>query len=80
MQFCRSGADKLQYLRLSVAGVWAVRASHARVNHVWSMSHIIHPGVVDAKVGYFGVKSTKVYREQMGTKPAKSRSPWPPVC
>ena len=33
-----------------------------------------HPGVVDAKVGYFGVKSTKVYRVQMGTKSAKSRS------
>jgi hypothetical protein len=33
-----------------------------------------HPGVVDAKVGYFGIKSTKVYRVQMGTKPAKSRS------
>jgi len=29
--------------------------------------------LVDAKVGYFGVKSTKVYRIQMGTKPAKSR-------
>ena len=25
-------------------------------------------GVLDAKVGYFGVKSTKVLREQMGTK------------
>ena len=30
-----------------------------------------HPGVVATKVGYFGVKSTKVYRVQMGTKPAK---------
>ena len=30
-----------------------------------------HPGVLVAKVGYFGVKSAKVYRVQMGTKPAK---------
>ena len=32
-----------------------------------------HPGVpvLDAEVGYFGVKSAKVYRVQMGTKPAK---------
>ena len=30
-----------------------------------------HPGVLVAKVGYFGVKSTKVCRAQMGTKPAK---------
>jgi hypothetical protein len=30
-----------------------------------------HPGVLDAKEGYFGVKSAKVYRIQMGTKPAK---------
>jgi hypothetical protein len=30
-----------------------------------------HPGVLVAKVGYFGVKSTKVHRVQMGTKPAK---------
>jgi hypothetical protein len=27
--------------------------------------------VLVAKVGYFGVKSAKVYRVQMGTKPAK---------
>jgi hypothetical protein len=36
----------------------------------------VHPGVLVgrvlvAKVGYFGVKSTKVHRVQMGTKPAK---------
>jgi len=30
-----------------------------------------HPGELVAKVGYFGVKSTKVHRVQMGTKPAK---------
>jgi hypothetical protein len=30
-----------------------------------------HSGELDAKVGYFGVKSAKVYRVQMGTKPAK---------
>ena len=30
-----------------------------------------HPGVLATKVGYFGVKSTKVHRVQMGTKPAK---------
>ena len=30
-----------------------------------------HPGELVAKVGYFGVKSTKVCRAQMGTKPAK---------
>ena len=30
-----------------------------------------HPGVLVAKVGYFGVKSAKVHPEQMGTKPAK---------
>jgi hypothetical protein len=30
-----------------------------------------HPGVLVAKVGYFGVKSAKVCRAQMGTKPAK---------
>ena len=30
-----------------------------------------HPGVLVAKVGYFGVKSAKVCRVQMGTKPAK---------
>ena len=30
-----------------------------------------HPGVLDAKVGYFGVKSAKVQQLQMGTKPAK---------
>ena len=29
-----------------------------------------HPGVLVAKVGYFGVKSAKVLREQMGTTPA----------
>ena len=32
---------------------------------------IIHPGELVAKVGYFGVKSAKVCRAQMGTKPAK---------
>ena len=31
----------------------------------------MHPGELVAKVGYFGVKSTKVHRVQMGTKPAK---------
>jgi hypothetical protein len=31
----------------------------------------MHPGVLAAKVGYFGVKSAKVCRAQMGTKPAK---------
>ena len=31
----------------------------------------MHPGVLVAKVGYFGVKSAKVCRAQMGTKPAK---------
>ena len=30
-----------------------------------------HPGVLVAKVGYFGVKSAKVHLVQMGTKPAK---------
>ena len=30
-----------------------------------------HPGELVAKVGYFGVKSTKVHRVQMGTKPAE---------
>ena len=30
-----------------------------------------HPGELVAKVGYFGVKSAKVCRAQMGTKPAK---------
>jgi len=35
---------------------------------------VFHPGVLATKVGYFGVKSTKVYQVQMGTKPAKSRS------
>jgi hypothetical protein len=34
---------------------------------------VFHPGVLATKVGYFGVKSTKVYQVQMGTKPAKSR-------
>ena len=33
-------------------------------------SHL-HPGVLVAKVRYFGVKSAKVLLEQMGTKPAK---------
>ena len=32
---------------------------------------IDHPGVLVAKVGYFGVKSAKVPPGQMGTKPAK---------
>ena len=31
----------------------------------------LQPGELVAKVGYFGVKSAKVYRVQMGTKPAK---------
>ena len=31
----------------------------------------VHPGVLVAKVRYFGVKSAKVLLEQMGTKPAK---------
>jgi hypothetical protein len=30
-----------------------------------------HPGELATKVGYFGVKSAKVCRAQMGTKPAK---------
>ena len=30
-----------------------------------------HGGELATKVGYFGVKSTNVLREQMGTKPAK---------
>ena len=30
-----------------------------------------HPGVLDAKVGYFDPKSAKVLPEQIGTKPAK---------
>jgi hypothetical protein len=30
-----------------------------------------HPGELVAKEGYFGVKSAKVCRAQMGTKPAK---------
>ena len=30
-----------------------------------------HPGVLDAKVGYFDPKSAKVLLEQIGTKPAK---------
>ena len=48
-----------------------VACSHS-INHIPIVQR--HPGVVDAKVGYFGVKSTKVYRVQMGTKPAKGRS------
>jgi hypothetical protein len=32
---------------------------------------LFHPGELVAKVGYFGVKSAKVCRAQMGTKPAK---------
>jgi hypothetical protein len=35
------------------------------------MKNVNHPGVLATKVRYFGVKSTKVYRVQMGTKPAK---------
>ena len=31
----------------------------------------MHGGVLATKVGYFGVKSANVLREQMGTKPAK---------
>ena len=31
----------------------------------------VHPGVLVAKVGYFGVKYAKVHLVQMGTKPAK---------
>ena len=31
-----------------------------------------HPGVLVAKVGYFGVKSTKVHRVQMGTNWAQN--------
>ena len=30
-----------------------------------------HPGVLDAKVGYFDPKSAKVHPVQIGTKPAK---------
>ena len=30
-----------------------------------------HGGELATKVGYFGIKSTNVLREQMGTKPAK---------
>jgi len=40
-------------------------------SHLSWMQRVSHPGELDAKVGYFGVKSTKVLREQMGTKPAK---------
>jgi len=32
-------------------------------------------GVLATKVGYFGVKSTKVYRVQMGTKLPRSLTP-----
>ena len=46
--------------------------------------YLHHPGELVAKVGYFGVKLAKVYRVQMGTKPAiKSVAlalTWPPVC
>jgi hypothetical protein len=35
------------------------------------LDRLDHPGELVAKVGYFGVKSVKVYRVQMGTKPAK---------
>ena len=31
----------------------------------------MHPGVLDAKVGYFDPKSAKVLPEQIGTKPAQ---------
>ena len=37
-------------------------------------------GVVDTKVRYVGVKSTKVPRGQMGTKPAKVTVPQPLVA
>ena len=39
----------------------------------WGPEFLIqkHPGELATKVGYFGVKSTKVHRVQMGTKPAK---------
>ena len=36
-----------------------------------SLVSLAHPGELVAKVGYFGVKSAKVCRAQMGTKPAK---------
>jgi hypothetical protein len=40
-----------------------------------------HPGVLVAKVGYFGIKSAKVCRSTDGRPNLlKSRSPWPPVC
>ena len=38
-------------------------AAHTDTNHC-----TLHPGVLATKVGYFGVKSTNVLREQMGTK------------
>jgi hypothetical protein len=41
-----------------------------RINYVLAFT-CAHPGELVAKVGYFGVKSAKVYRVQMGTKPAK---------
>ena len=47
------------------ADVWA-GGKRKRINY-----HPDHPGVLVAKVGYFGVKSAKVCRAQMGTKPAK---------
>jgi hypothetical protein len=40
------------------------------VQYIQFKAHM-HPGVLAAKVGYFGVKSAKVCRAQMGTKPAK---------
>ena len=52
---------------------------HVHVCAVWRLG-LPHPGVLVANVGYFGVKSAKVYRVQMGTKPAKVGRLWPPVC
>ena len=50
-----------------------VRAGGAGDAVTWVPDDILtdHPGELVAKVGYFGVKSTKVCRAQMGTKPAK---------
>ena len=42
-----------------------------KIAEEWRSQSSKHPGELVAKVGYFGVKSAKVCRAQMGTKPAK---------
>ena len=52
------------YVHTRTRSIYAV---HRGLVHAWVGQ--IHPGELVAKVGYFGVKSAKVYRVQMGTKP-----------